>query len=69
MAKSSRSSIVKKNKASLKKSVFGPVEQARSERLNAKLLALAQQPKPEKQEMEVEPDGISIPMGSCTALC
>ena len=69
MAKSSRSSIVKKNKASLKKSVFGPVEQARSERLNAKLLALAQQPKPEKQEMEVEPDGISIPMRSCTALC
>lgn len=69
MAKSSRSSIVKKNKAGLKKSVFGPVEQARSERLNAKLLALAQQPKPEKQEMEVEPDGISIPMGSCTALC
>jgi len=57
MAKSSRSSRLKKNNQGLKKRVFGPVEAARSERLSAKLLALAQQPKPPRAEMEVENDG------------
>ncbi|KAF2861968.1 hypothetical protein K470DRAFT_203233, partial [Piedraia hortae CBS 480.64] len=55
MAKSARASRVKKNKAALKTRVFGPVEQARSERLSAKLLQLAQQPKPVPEgEMDVE---------------
>ncbi|KAK5134899.1 hypothetical protein LTR08_005989 [Meristemomyces frigidus] len=58
MAKSARASSVKKNNTGLKKRVFGPVEIARSERLSAKLLALAQQPKPPRPEkMEVEKDG------------
>ncbi|KAK4621719.1 hypothetical protein CLAFUW4_06828 [Fulvia fulva] len=51
MAKSSRSSRLKKNNAVLKKKVFGPVETARIERQNAKLLELAKQP---KERMEVE---------------
>jgi hypothetical protein len=48
MAKSSRSSVVKTNNQRLKKNVFGPVEAARAERLSAKLLAIASQPKPQK---------------------
>ncbi|KAK4501202.1 hypothetical protein PRZ48_007009 [Zasmidium cellare] len=51
MAKSARSSRTKANNQALKKKVFGPVETARNERLNAKLLELAQQP---KEQMEIE---------------
>ncbi|ROW12093.1 hypothetical protein VMCG_00134 [Cytospora schulzeri] len=46
MAKSSRASSTKANHLRLKKGVFGPVEAARNERLSAKLLELASQPKP-----------------------
>lgn len=49
MAKSSRASTVKANNRRLKKNVFGPVEAARAERLSAKLLAIASQPKPVKE--------------------
>ena len=53
MAKSSRASSVKANNQRLKKNVFGPVEDARTARLSAKLLELAAQPKPQKDtEME-----------------
>ncbi|KAK1968086.1 hypothetical protein LY78DRAFT_655627 [Colletotrichum sublineola] len=57
MAKSSRSSVIKKNNQRLKANVFGPVEQARAERLSAKLQELARQPKPEKEadiDMDIE---------------
>nr|POE65076.1 hypothetical protein CFP56_34744 [Quercus suber] len=54
MGKSARASGIKKNNQALKKRVFGPVETARNERLSAKLLELAQQPKPPRPEMEVE---------------
>ena len=54
MAKSARASSVKKNNQRLKKHVFGPIEAARNERLSAKLLELATQPKPSRTEMEVE---------------
>ncbi|KAJ4292193.1 hypothetical protein N0V88_005822 [Collariella sp. IMI 366227] len=55
MAKSSRSSTLKANNQRLKKNVFGPVESARAERLSAKLLALAAEPKPVKDiEMNEE---------------
>lgn len=57
MAKSARATSIKKNKSGLKKKVFGPVEAARNERLSAKLLELAQQPKPLRAEMEVEDGG------------
>ena len=46
MAKSSRASTRKANNQRLKAKVFGPVEAARAERLSAKLLELAAQPKP-----------------------
>lgn len=55
MAKSARSSNIKKNNSRLKSKVFGPVEQARTERLNKKLQELIQQPKPsEAAAMEID---------------
>jgi hypothetical protein len=54
MAKSSRASTIKTNNQRLKAKVFGPVEQARRERLSAKLLEIASAPKPEKPEAENE---------------
>ncbi|KAK9423071.1 hypothetical protein SUNI508_04365 [Seiridium unicorne] len=50
MAKSSRASTTKANNQRLKAKVFGPVEQARMERLSAKLLEVAAAPKPPKPE-------------------
>jgi len=46
MAKGARASTKKANHSKLKSRVFGPVESARTERLSAKLLELASQPKP-----------------------
>jgi hypothetical protein len=61
MAKGARASVRKANNVRLKSQVFGPVENARMERLSAKLLELASQPtpKPPKEDvaMEVE-DGM-----------
>ncbi|OTA66680.1 hypothetical protein K449DRAFT_391124 [Hypoxylon sp. EC38] len=59
MAKSARSSTRKANNQRLKANVFGPIEAARAERLSAKLLELAAQPKPpkpESNEMKIEDD-------------
>ena len=57
MAKSARSSAIKKNKSALKKKVFGPVEAARNERLSAKLLELASKPRIRAQ-MDVDETGM-----------
>ncbi|KAI9741945.1 MAG: hypothetical protein M1834_000334 [Cirrosporium novae-zelandiae] len=55
MAKGLRSSVKKFNKSKLRSNIFGPVEDARTERLSAKLLELASLPKPGKEnKMEVE---------------
>lgn len=57
MAKSVRASVSKRNRANLRKKVFGPVVDARTERLAAKLQELASQPKPKapkKSEMELD---------------
>ncbi|KAI8966871.1 hypothetical protein F5Y11DRAFT_343239 [Daldinia sp. FL1419] len=54
MAKSSRSSTRKANNQRLKAKVFGPVEAARAERLSAKLIELAAQPKPQSDEAEMK---------------
>ncbi|KAK5693307.1 hypothetical protein LTR17_025118 [Elasticomyces elasticus] len=59
MARSARSSSIKKNKSGLKKRVFGPVETARNARLSAKLLELAQQAKAPRAEMEVVEESAS----------
>ncbi|KAJ5921559.1 hypothetical protein N7466_009885 [Penicillium verhagenii] len=63
MAKSIRASVGKRNRATLRKKVFGPVVDARTERLAAKLQELASQPRPKnpektktESEMEVESD-------------
>lgn len=59
MAKSVRASVSKRNRANLRKKVFGPVVDARTERLAAKLQEIASQPKPEapkKSEMELDSD-------------
>ncbi|KAI4642288.1 hypothetical protein J4E93_007434 [Alternaria ventricosa] len=54
MAKGARASSKKANRTKLRARVFGPVEQARAERLHAKLLETIAQPKPERTEMETE---------------
>ncbi|TQV92332.1 hypothetical protein V2A60_007021 [Cordyceps javanica] len=54
MAKSSRSSTRKENNRRLASSVFGPAETARAERLSAKLMELAKQPKPETCDAKME---------------
>jgi hypothetical protein len=56
MAKSARASSKKANKTKLRARVFGPVEQARAERLHAKLLETMQQPKPQRTEMDTAED-------------
>ncbi|GAB1197301.1 hypothetical protein APSETT444_006594 [Aspergillus pseudonomiae] len=50
MAKSVRASVQKRNRAKLRATVFGPVVDARTERLSAKLQELASQPKPSNEE-------------------
>lgn len=50
MAKGSRASSIKANNSALKTKVFGPIETARTERLSAKLLALAAAPRPSAQK-------------------
>jgi hypothetical protein len=64
MAKSVRASVSKRNRANLRKKVFGPVVDARTERLAAKLQELASQPRPEapeKSKMDLEDDsGMSL---------
>lgn len=52
MAKSVRASKIKTNNSKLKSRVFGPVETARTERLSAKLLELASQPRPTKKDSD-----------------
>ncbi|KAJ5180360.1 hypothetical protein N7492_003570 [Penicillium capsulatum] len=59
MAKSIRASVGKRNRQNLRKKVFGPVVDARTERLAAKLQEIASQPRPETSEktnMETGPD-------------
>ncbi|SPN98337.1 uncharacterized protein DNG_01384 [Cephalotrichum gorgonifer] len=46
MARGLRSNARKANNRKLKANVFGPVEDARAERLSAKLMEVANQPKP-----------------------
>ncbi|KAK4692515.1 hypothetical protein P7C71_g4704, partial [Lecanoromycetidae sp. Uapishka_2] len=50
MAKGLRSSRNKANNSKLRSNVFGPAEDARKERLSAKLLELASKPKPERED-------------------
>lgn len=58
MAKSSRASTRKANNQRLAKSLFGPVESARAERLSAKLLEIASQSKAERKAEENAMEGV-----------
>ncbi|KAG5929379.1 hypothetical protein E4U42_006119 [Claviceps africana] len=62
MAKSARSSTRKQNNRRLYAKVFSPAEAARNERLSAKLLELAKQPKPESSDANM--DGGLLPLFS-----
>lgn len=65
MAKSLRSRIKKSNKTCLRQKVYGPIEHARKERLSAKLLELASQPRDnavQDEKMEEEHQGQRLPM-------
>jgi hypothetical protein len=53
MAKGARASAKKANHQKLKNEVFGPVENARTERLSAKLLELASQPRPKPVKEDI----------------
>jgi hypothetical protein len=54
MAKGARSSSRKANNSKLKSKVFGPVETERTARLSAKLLELASQPKPTRDDTVIK---------------
>lgn len=56
MAKGARASTIKANNSKLKSRVFGPIETARTERLSAKLLELASQPKPKSKDADIMMD-------------
>lgn len=58
MAKSARASVMKRNHAKLRATVFGPVSDARTARLAAKLQDLASQPKPPQDEKMNKEDAI-----------
>jgi hypothetical protein len=65
MAKSIRASVSKRNRATLRKNFFGPIVDARTERLHAKLQELADKPKPEapaksKREQAEDEAGMCI---------
>ncbi|CAI4211445.1 unnamed protein product [Parascedosporium putredinis] len=66
MAKSARASSRKVNNQRLKTNVFGPVESARAERLSAKLMELANQPKPQR-DTEMKADDLESNAGEDTA--
>ena len=54
MAKSARATRIKTNRQALRGRVFAPIEDARTQRLSAKLLALAAESVPRAESMEVE---------------
>ena len=70
MAKGLRSSVKKSHRTKLRTRVFAPVEDARTERLSAKLLELASQPRPAKTDMELDEDNgtNTIPITPTTLL-
>ena len=67
MAKGARASTIKANNSKLKSRVFGPIETARTERLSAKLLELASQPKPKSKDVDVVMDAESGMFWFCFA--
>lgn len=60
MAKGLRSSVTKANRSRLRSRVFRPVEEARKQRLSAKLLAKTAEPPPNAKGDTTLPDGSAI---------
>ena len=58
MAKGLRASVNKNNNTRLRAKVFGPVEDARTARLSAKLMELVSQAKPTRENKEEEGAGM-----------
>lgn len=56
MAKSTRATNKKRNRAKLRATIFGPADEARTSRLSAKLQELADQPKPTQDGTGMEVD-------------
>lgn len=54
MAKSTRSSSKKNNHQRTAATIFGPAEKARAERLSAKLMEIANAPKPESSDVNMD---------------
>ena len=70
MAKGARASTKKENNRKLKSKVFGPVEDARTARLSAKLLDLVSQPKPKPAEpASIEVEECKFFCGSIAEIC
>ena len=59
MAKSARATRLKTNRQALRSRVFAPVEDARTQRLSAKLLALADSPSTGAERMEVDKNAVT----------
>ncbi|CAG8244928.1 unnamed protein product [Penicillium salamii] len=66
MAKSIRASVSKRNRATLRKNFFGPIVDARTERLHAKLQELADKPRPEAPEKSKR-EQAEVEAGRCIA--
>lgn len=54
MAKGLRASTERSNRTALRAKVFKPVEDARANRLNARLQEIIAQPLPERSEMDLD---------------
>ncbi|KAL8674620.1 MAG: hypothetical protein Q9168_000995 [Polycauliona sp. 1 TL-2023] len=68
MAKGLRSSVKKANRSRLRSRVFGPVEDARKQRLSAKLLSKAAESSPKIEEDALLPDkSATLPVESNTS--
>ncbi|KAH0565787.1 hypothetical protein GP486_000806 [Trichoglossum hirsutum] len=67
MAKSARSSVKKANKSNLRARVFGPAEDARIERLSAKLAQLVKEPAAKLSVTSIESveEGMNIQLCQC----
>ncbi|KAL8861358.1 MAG: hypothetical protein Q9178_002230 [Gyalolechia marmorata] len=67
MAKGLRSSVKKANRSRLRSKVFGPVEEARKQRLSAQLLSKAAEPSPNaKEDTMLLDDSATLPVKTNT---
>ncbi|CAL8583085.1 hypothetical protein XPA_008721 [Xanthoria parietina] len=68
MAKGLRSSVTKANRSRLRSRIFRPVEEARKQRLSAKLLSKTAEPSPNAKGDTTLPDGSALLLVDSTTL-